>query len=261
MGSNAAARVVLITGANRGIGRETARQLVTRGHRVVVTARDENAAERVADVLGADHLRLDVTDPSSIADAVAGFASRYSALDALVNNAGIALDGFDGTVAEATIRVNVRGPMAVTDAFLPVLSAHASIVMVSSGMGELSILAPHLRAVFEDPQLDRHRLLGLLDEFVDAVNVGDYAERGWPGSAYSVSKAGLNALVRIYARELAATGIVVNAICPGWVRTDMGGRRASRSVEAGARGVVWAATLDRGGPNGGFFRDGKPISW
>ena len=104
-------------------------------------------------------------------------------------------------------------------------------------------------------------MLGLVEDFVEAVAQGRYREAGWPGSAYRVSKVALNALTRILAAELAPRRIKVNAVCPGWVRTRMGGRSASREVDEGARSIVWAATLGPDGPTGGFFRDGRRIAW
>jgi NAD(P)-dependent dehydrogenase (short-subunit alcohol dehydrogenase family) len=98
-------------------------------------------------------------------------------------------------------------------------------------------------------------------EFVADVKAGKHEERGWPSSAYRVSKAAMNALARIYARELAPRRILVNAVCPGWVRTDMGGPSAPRTVEVGAHSIAWAALIPDGGPTGGFFRDGKAVEW
>jgi carbonyl reductase 1 len=100
-----------------------------------------------------------------------------------------------------------------------------------------------------------------MKEFVDSVRRGQHRRDGWPGNAYSVSKAGMNALARVMAPALKARGILINAVCPGWVRTDMGGQGAPRSLEEGAAGVVWAATLPPDGPSGGFFRDGRRIDW
>ena len=108
--------------------------------------------------------------------------------------------------------------------------------------------------------MTRDGLVALAQEFVADVAARRHRERGWPSSAYSVSKIALNALVRVWAPELAARRIIINAVCPGWVRTDMGGRSASRTVEKGAASIVWAATRE-GQPTGGFFRDGRPIDW
>jgi len=134
--------------------------------------------------------------------------------------------------------------------------------MVSSGMGELSGVSPALGQRLLDPVLTRAALVDLMRSFVSEVQRGRHAEAGWPSSAYRVSKVGLNMLARLLARELAPRRIRVNAVCPGWVRTDMGGPGASRPVDKGAASIVWAAT--RSGPEaptGGFFRDGRAIPW
>lgn len=232
-------RVALVTGANRGLGRETAAQLAALGYRVVVAARDATQAETVtADLVrsGADAsaVRMDLADPESIAKAAAEIARRLGRLDVLVNNAGIAGDsGFatplsktDVSDIERVFATNTLGSLRVTQAFLPLLakSDAARIVNVSSGMGQLS-------------------------------------EMAGGAASYRISKTALNAVTRLFAHELADTPAKVNAVCPGWVRTDMGGPTAHRSVDEGARGIVWAATLGADGPTGGFFRDGKAIDW
>jgi NAD(P)-dependent dehydrogenase (short-subunit alcohol dehydrogenase family) len=254
-------RVAVVTGGNRGLGLETCRQLASPGFRVVLTARDETAAQRAAERLGVDWLQLDVTDDESRARAASVLRDRYGHIGVLVNNAGIALEGFDAEVARATIDVNLLGAMAVTDALLPLLSDHASIVMVSSGLGKLSCVSSDRRRQFEDMDLSRDRLVELTREFVQDVADGTYEARGWPGSAYRVSKVALNAFTRLLARDMQHTQVLVNAVCPGWVRTDMGGPSADRDVEEGARSIVWAATLAPGSPSGGFFLDGAPVSW
>ena len=259
-------RTALVTGANRGLGLETCRQLARRGFRVLLASRGESdgmaAARRLAEEgLAVEHRRLDVVDPASIAALAADLRREALSLDVLVNNAGIALQGFDAEVARRTLEVNFFGAMQVTDALLPSVADGGNVVMVSSGMGELSALAPALRARVLHPSLSREELVDLMRSFVRDVERGRHAEAGWPSSAYRVSKAGLNALVRILARELAPRRIRVNAVCPGWVRTDMGGRNASRDVDEGAASIVWAAALEDGGLTGGFFRDGRSISW
>jgi NAD(P)-dependent dehydrogenase (short-subunit alcohol dehydrogenase family) len=264
------ARTALVTGANRGLGLETARQLAGRGFNVIVTSREAAAARAAADQLKAAAtppgsvaalpLPFDVADPASVAAAAEHLRAGGAALDVLVNNAGIAMDGFNAEVARRTIETNFFGPLHVTEALLPIMPAGGTIVMVSSGMGELGGVDAGLRARFTDPALTRDALADLAREFVADVAAGRHRERGWPSSGYRVSKIALNALVRVWAPELAARHIIINAVCPGWVRTDMGGAGASRGVDKGAASIVWAATRERE-PTGGFFRDGRRIDW
>jgi NAD(P)-dependent dehydrogenase (short-subunit alcohol dehydrogenase family) len=263
--------IAVVTGGNRGIGLETCRQLAARGIRVVMACRDPAKSQAVVAAVagaappggggGVEAMRLDVADPSS----VAAFARRLSedgaSIGALINNAGVSLRGFDGEVAARTLDTNFFGAARVTDALLPLVTRGGRVVMVSSAMGELRVLGPGLRQRFVAADLDRAGLEALARAFVDDVRRGDHAARGWPSSAYSVSKVALNALVRILAPALRERGVLVNAVCPGWVQTDMGGAGAPRSVEQGAHGVVWAATLPPDGPTGGFFRDAHAIDW
>ena len=261
-----ASELAVVTGANRGIGLEVARQLAQRGMRVWLTSRDaergEEAAARLArEGLAVEARVLDVAEPGSVAAFGRAVAEANEPVGALVNNAGASFDGFDAGVAEATLATNTFGAAAVTDALLPQMARGGRVVMVSSGMGDLSAFDESLRARFLDRGLDRAGLAALLREFVDAVRLGEHRRQGWPSNAYSVSKAGLNALVRVMAPALRGRGVLINAVCPGWVRTDMGGAGAPRSVQKGASGIVWAATLDADGPTGGFFRDGRRIDW
>jgi NAD(P)-dependent dehydrogenase (short-subunit alcohol dehydrogenase family) len=261
----ASARTALVTGANRGLGLETCRQLAGLGYGVILTSRGAAAGRAAADTLaaggGAVTFRpLDVTDAGSIAALADGLKREGRPVDVLVNNAAVSLDGFDGTVVERTLAANFFGAMHVTDALLPLIPDGGAIVFVSSGMGDLSAYAPAIRARFADAALTREDLVDLVETFAAAVADGSHRKAGWPSSAYRVSKAALNALTRILARDLAGRGIRVNAVCPGWVRTDMGGRGATRPVEKGAASIVWAATLDAQ-ITGGIFRDGRPIGW
>ena len=234
--SDKAARIALVTGANRGIGFEVCRQLAQKSFLVLLTARDAKKARAAADALRSggrvEPLVLNVDDAKSIAKAAAEVGSRYRRLDVLINNAGINYDTWetvenadiDGTVTE-TIITNVLGPWRVCQAFLPLLrkSRAGRIVNVSSESGSL-------------------------------------AHMGAGPPAYQVSKAALNALTRTLAGELRGSHILLNSVCPGWVATDMGGR-GGRPVAEGAAGIVWAATLPDDGPTGGFFQDGKPLPW
>jgi carbonyl reductase 1 len=257
-------RVALVTGSTRGIGESIARALAREPVHVVVSGRDEARGRDLARELGAASFRtLDVTRQDDIAGMAAWLKSERGGLDILVNNAGVALEGFDESVARRTLDANFVGTMALTDRLLPALRTGARVVMVSSGVGSLSSLSNDLRARFTDPALDREGLRALTDRFVADVASRTHARNGWPTSAYGVSKIAMNAYVRILARELAddPRKILVNAACPGWVRTKMGGRSAPRSPEVGAETPTWLALLPEGGPNGGFFRDRRPIPW
>jgi NAD(P)-dependent dehydrogenase (short-subunit alcohol dehydrogenase family) len=264
MGNSASTRTALVTGANRGLGLETCRQLARRGFRVLLTSRTESgeiAARRLAeDGLTVEYRQLNVVDPSSIPALADQLGREGMRLDTLVNNAGIYLHSLDAEVARKTLAANFFGAMHVTDALLSIMPDGGNIVMVSSGLGELSCLAPSLRDKFMSPHLTRDALVGIMHSFVEDVEHGRHSKTGWPSSAYAVSKVGLNALVRVLALEFAGRKIRVNAISPGWARTDMGGRGAPRSVEEGAASIVWAAALEDG-PTGGFFLDGKETQW
>ncbi|MER5379548.1 SDR family NAD(P)-dependent oxidoreductase [Streptomyces sp. NPDC002688] len=222
--------IALVTGANRGIGHEVARLLAAAGHTVYLTARSAEAAADAAGAIGLPDvrpLRLDVTSEADIATA----ARDIDALDVLINNAAITYDTWqrattaDLDVVRRAAETNLYGPWRLTQALLPLLRAseHPRVVNVSSETASL-------------------------------------AGMGGGTPAYSASKVALNALTRMFAAELRSDGILVNAVCPGWVATDMGGP-GGRPVAEGAASVVWAATLPDDGPTGGFFRDGRPLSW
>jgi NAD(P)-dependent dehydrogenase (short-subunit alcohol dehydrogenase family) len=254
-----AGRTVLVTGANRGIGLEACRQLKAAGFSVILTARDAATGKAAAEELDVAFSRLDVTSDDDIAAVADGLSRQGDGLDVLINNAAVSLDGFDARVVEQTLAVNFFGALNLTEALLPLMNDGGAIVMVSSGMGELDAYGPELRARFADPRLTRDQLVALANEFAAGVKAGTFREAGWPASAYRVSKASVIALAKLYARDLAPRHIAVNAVCPGWVRTRMGGHSAPRSVEQGAASVVWAATP--GEATGGFFRDGRPATW
>ena len=259
-------QLAVVTGGNRGIGFEICRQLAEEAVRVILTARnnaDGSEAARKVERRGLDVIfyRLDVSDSESIAAFTDQMRDKEAKIDILVNNAGVSLKGFNPDVVKQTLAVNFFGAMHLTDALLPLMSPTGRIVMVSSGLGALSCLSPNRQAEFLDPALTRDRLVTLVNEFHWDVEGGQYRAKGWPKSAYSVSKVAMNALTRILARQLEGSRILVNAISPGWVRTRMGGRLAPRSVAKGADTIIWAATLPPDGPQGAFLRDRKPIQW
>jgi NAD(P)-dependent dehydrogenase (short-subunit alcohol dehydrogenase family) len=161
-------------------------------------------------------------------------------------------------VVEKTIAVNLLGTLAVTGALAPRVRDGGTIVMVSSGMGELSVLRQPARGRVEKAS-SRREVEELAAQFVAGVAMAKHERDGWPSSAYSVSKALLNAATRVIAKEMATRQILVNAVCPGWVRTALGGAHAPRDVETGAASIV-ATVLERKA-TGGFFRDGEPIAW
>lgn len=265
MGPDAPDRpTALVTGANRGLGLETCRQLLERGFRVVLTSRRAEKGTEAAqglDPSGRDVLyhRLDVTEAASIAALAADLPRLAPRLDVLVNNAGIGSWGSDQREAALTIATNYYGPRDVTDGLLSLLPRGGRVVMVSSGLGELSHLGRGLRPRFADPTHTRGALDALVASYLEDLEKGTARVAGWP-SAYSVSKVALNALTQILARELSGRGISVNSVCPGWVRTDMGGRSAPRSIAVGGRSIVLGALLPDDA-TGGFYRDGKRIPW
>ncbi len=217
-------RRALVTGANRGIGFATARSLAAAGYDVLVGGRDLRAVEKASSKIGGTPVLLDVGAPDSVSEA----ARRIGCVDVLVNNAGI--PGCGGVLDsveewERSLSVMVDGPFRLMHALVPgmVERSYGRVVNVSSGWGAFS----------------------------DGI--------AGPG-AYGVAKAALNALTVAASRSLPDT-VKVNAACPGWVRTRMGGMGARRSPERGADTVVWLATLEGDGPTGGFFRDRQPIDW
>lgn len=257
-------KVAVITGANRGIGLEVSRQLSKDGYHVILTARDVEAGQAVAKRLGLEFRPLDVTDPEAVKSFAEKVKEKHGQVDVLVNNAGVCLDGFDYQVVKQTLDVNFFGAMRVTDALLPILARNARVIMVSSHMGELACLGVELSDRFSSDDLTRSELVSLMNKFAEDVAFELHVMKGWPSSAYRVSKVGLNALVRVLTRELAddERAIRVNAVDPGWVRTGLGGHSAHLDVEEAVDTIVWLANKDtEDGPRGGFFRERSPIKW
>jgi NAD(P)-dependent dehydrogenase (short-subunit alcohol dehydrogenase family) len=228
-------RIALVTGANKGIGFEVVRELARKNFHVFLSARNEKAGKTAAEKLKSDgavtFLQMDVASPDCIRRAAEEVAKQADHLDSLVNNAGIALDDDENVLKisaetfETTLRTNTLGPLLVTQAFVPLLkeSKAPRIVNVSSGGGQLA----------------------------------DGAD-GW-APAYCISKTALNGVTSQLAAALPK--FAVNSVCPGWVRTDMGGSNATRSIAEGAAGIVWLAADAPQNETGKFWRDRKVIPW
>jgi len=232
-------RVALVTGANRGMGLEACRQLAVLDYRVLLGSRNLDAGKQAAASLPSgrvEAVQLDVTSTVDIAALVRHIDQNYGRLDVLINNAGIMIDGDDGhspAILEADIerveqslKANTLGPIMLINAMLPLMQRvdDARIVNISSGMGQLSDMG------------------------------GNY-----PG--YRLSKTALNAMTRIYAAELDPGKFRINAVCPGWVRTDMGGSNADLSLQQGVDTAIWLATSEDAKHSGGFFRQRELIDW
>jgi NAD(P)-dependent dehydrogenase (short-subunit alcohol dehydrogenase family) len=234
----ASRRIAIVTGGNRGIGHEIARQLMKNDVHVVIGCRDPAKCEQAVAALrkegpGISGFTLDVVDTHSVRRFVEQVDKHHGAPSILVNNAGVYPESTRALVVDTptsiwreTLETNLFGAVRMCRQVVPLMTKlrHGRIVNISSGLGQL-----------------------------------EHMGEGSP--AYRTSKAALNALTRTLAAEVAGTGILVNSMSPGWVRTDMGGEEAPRSVEEGADTAVWLCLLPSNGPTGQFFRDRKPIPW
>ena len=230
-------RNAIVTGANRGIGLEICRQLALLNFRVILTSRDEaKGLEAVKQLQSSNgeifYHQLDVSCQESILDLHDFVLNRFGAADVLVNNAAILPDPFGRTLKvevgkfRAALETNTLGPLMLCQAFIPIMRKqnYGRVVNVSSGAGQIENMVNDM-------------------------------------PAYRLSKIALNGLTLMLSKSVKGSNVLVNAACPGWVRSDMGGPKADRSLEQGAEGIVWLATLPDGGPSGGFFRDCQPIPW
>lgn len=236
-------QIAIVTGANRGMGREVCRQLGQRGYHVIMTARDPRKGAQALQELQGEGLdvelrKLDVISTEDCQALARYIAENHKAIDVLVNNAGILPESRNDTTGRypanpfrapastlmEIINVNTLGAVRLIQALAPYIRDNGRIVNVSSGMGQLS-----------------------------EMNTGHLG--------YRMSKTALNTVTRIFANEFEPKNVKVNSVCPGWVQTDMGGENANRTPAEGAASIVWAATLEADGPTGGFFRDGKPLAW
>ncbi len=219
--------LALVTGASRGLGREVARRLAEEGFTVLAGVRTPATMKPLP---GVEVLPLDVSDPASIASAAAAVKARHGHLDVLVNNAGILLDETTGLMdltadlLRRTLETNAIGPLLMAQAFARLMGKGGRIVNVSSAGGQLS------------------------------------RPSSW-SPAYCISKTTLNAITVQLAVALKSRGIAVTAVCPGWVRTDMGGPGAPRSLQQGADSILWPVLKAEPGTTGGLWQDGKRIDW
>jgi NAD(P)-dependent dehydrogenase (short-subunit alcohol dehydrogenase family) len=238
-------KIALVTGGNRGIGKEIARQLALQNYHVLIGCRDAKKGHVVVeelkkDGLSVDLLVLDVNNRRSIEEKINNITDNFGRLDVLVNNAGIILDrgvsvlDVEESVLKETFETNFFGAFRITQAVIPLMRQHkyGRIVNLSSGLSSFEIMSGQ----------------------------GPIQLHG-SSSAYRISKTMLNALTCLVAQEVTDMDIKINAVCPGRVQTDMGGIDAPNTVEQGADTAVWLATLGEDGPNGGYFRDRKQITW
>lgn len=235
-------KIALVTGANRGLGFETSKQLAKKGFKVYMASRDEEKGKLASEILKSEgldvaSLKMDVTKTKEIRDAVDLLKSHNEIPDVIVNNAGVFLEMLPGSgknestltvdpvIILKTIETNTMGPLKLLQAFIPLMQEKGGgrVINISSGMGQLS-------------------------------------EMRGKAPGYRISKTSLNALTCILNAELEGTNIFINSVCPGWVKTDMGGESAPRSVEEGVKTTVWLATCDDS-PSGKFFRDCAEIAW
>jgi NAD(P)-dependent dehydrogenase (short-subunit alcohol dehydrogenase family) len=230
-------KIAIVTGANRGLGFEICRQLGRNQFEVLLTSRNVMKGRQACELLQKENLNvhfleLDVSSQASIEKFAVIVTKDYGRADVLINNAGIMPDrnvgivNISAAVVRDTFETNVMGPLILIQSILPLMykNNYGRIVNMSSELGSLNQMGA-----------------------------------GYP--AYRISKTGLNALTRIFAGELHGTNILVNSMSPGWVKTDMGGAGAPRTVEEGADTAVWLAMLPDESPSGGFYRDRVPIEW
>ncbi|TKA73300.1 hypothetical protein B0A49_04546 [Cryomyces minteri] len=286
-------RVAAVTGANKGIGLAIVRNLALQYPKspyhdgpflIYLTARDQNRGEQALQSLHSDselkrakvlaqdggdatirYHQLDISDTGSIT-AFADYLKKEhpEGIDFVINNAGIAMQGFDNNVVKETLHCNYYGTLTATQAFLPLLKSNGRLVNVSSMSGKLNKYTPALRDRFlSAAATSPAAVTSLMEAFETAVAAGNEKEHGWPSAAYAVSKAGVTAMTKAVALEekKRGRGVLVNACCPGYVKTDMTRGGGSKTVDEGARTPVMLALEDVGGVTGQFWQNEKVIEW
>jgi NAD(P)-dependent dehydrogenase (short-subunit alcohol dehydrogenase family) len=232
--------VAVVTGASRGLGRAAGEALARQGYTVIMAMRNPDKKMKDMEKLKSEGLKivtaeLDVADTISIGKFISFITKTFNRCDVLINNAGIFNDDTKTSgsplstaidVIKKSLETNTFGPLLMIQGLVPFMknNGYGRIVNVSSGMGSF-----------------------------------DEMDRGY--ISYRMSKTALNVITKLAAAEFAGTDILINSVCPGWVKTDMGGPGAERLIPEGISGILWAATIPKGGPSGGFFRDGKQIKW
>ncbi|XP_070990750.1 carbonyl reductase [NADPH] 1-like [Oncorhynchus clarkii lewisi] len=273
-------KVAVVTGANKGTGFAIVRELCKAKFTgdVILTARNEKLGNEAVKMLKSEGFEvafhhLDICDQGSAKQLSNFLQKTYGGLDVLINNAGMAFknDATEtfGEQAEVTMRTNFWGTLWVCHALLPLLRPNARVVNVSSFVSKkaLDTCSPQLQAKFRDTELSEEELCLLMGQFVIAAQQGNHQAQGWPNTAYGTTKIGVTVLSRIQAHFLtktrAADGILLNACCPGWVRTDMAGSKALKSPEEGAQTPTYLALLPEGAkePHGQLVWDKTVQEW